>query len=738
MKPSSALVLTFAASALLATPPTGSLRAEERPQDQVQTVGPPEWVSALRHDTSRPLREMEPTPAVSNRRDYDVKPAQEPALASQGDQVVQRFLTSPLAVTTGIAFDGVGEGNPQFSYNVNSAPPDTTGEAGLTQYVQWVNTAFAVFDKATGTKLYGPAGGNTLWTGFGGDCQTNNHGDPIVQYDQLANRWIMTQFSLSTGNYLQCVAVSQTSDALGAWHRYAFSYSQFPDYPKLAVWPDGYYITFNMFGATGASFTGGRVCAYDRAKMLDGLPATQICFQNTAYPSPLPSDLEGQTLPPAGTPNYVLTRGGSTSLNLWRFTANFASPASSTFTGPTPIAVSAYTTASARIPQPGTTQTLDTLGDRLMYRLGYRNFGTRESLTVNHSVVTGGVTGVRWYELDVTGGAPSVRQQSTYSPDAAHRWMGSIGTDHLGNIAVGFTTSSSTVIPSVRFAGRETTDPLNTLSVENSLQMGGGSQTGGLSRWGDYSTMAIDPVDDCTFWYTSEFLKANGSFNWSTRVGSFKFSSCSTDPDPDPNFTLAATPASRTIIAGANTTFDVSVAALNGYTGDGAFSVTGLPANSSGSFSPASYSGGNGASTLTITTAANTTTGTFPVTITATDTNGTPTQSTIVTLTVNPAPVVDFTISASPSNRVVKRGKSTSYAVNVTPLGGFNEAVTFSVAGCPSNTTCTFVPASVNGGGSSTLTVATTTSTPKATYTLVIIGTSASVTRNTSVTLKVQ
>src|SRR5688572_20866767 len=316
MKTSSALILTVTAGALLLASPVRSLQA----QGQSQNPGPPEWVSAVRHDTSRPLRESLPSPAVSTRQDFTVKQAPPTPQGLGSDQAVQTFFTSALAASPGIGFDGVGEGNPQFSYSVNVAPPDTTGDAGQTQYVQWVNSSFAVFDKATGTRLYGPAGGNTLWSGFGGDCETRNDGDPIVQYDQLANRWVMTQFSLRSGNYLQCVAVSQTADALGSWHRYAFPYAHFPDYPKLAVWPDAYYITFNMFGTAGTSFTGGRVCAYDRARMLNGLSAIQVCFQSTAYPSPLPSDLEGQTPPPAGTPNYVLTRGTSTSLNLWKFT----------------------------------------------------------------------------------------------------------------------------------------------------------------------------------------------------------------------------------------------------------------------------------------------------------------------------------------------------------------------------------------------------------------------------------
>jgi hypothetical protein len=738
MKTSSALILTVTASAILLVPSANSIQAQGQIPEQ---AGPPSWAPAVRHDTSRPLRDMQPTPPVSTREDFEVKKEREIDDERGGstgpDQAVQRFFTSALAATPGVGFDGVGEGNPQFSFDVSYVPPDTTGEAGLTQYVQWVNASFAVFDKETGTKLFGPAGGNTIWSGFGGDCQSRNDGDPIVQYDQLADRWIMTQFALRAGNYLQCVAVSQTSDALGAWHRYAFSYAEFPDYPKLAVWPDAYYITFNMFGVNGTNFTGGRVCAYDRAKMLSGLPATQVCHQSTSFASPLVSDLEGKTLPPSGTPNYVLTRGGSTSLSLYKFTPNFTN-GTYTFTGPTPITVTGYTAASGGIPQPGITTKLDTLGDRLMYRLAYRNLGTREALVVNHSVVAGTTVGVRWYELNITGGVPSVRQQSTYAPDSTYRWMGSAAMDKVGNIAIGFSASSSTVRPSVRFAGREAGDPLNTMSSELSLQIGAGSQNT-YGRWGDYSTMSVDPVDDCTFWFTSEYLQANGVFNWSTRIGSFKFASCSGDPEPPaPSFALGSTLSSRTITQGQSTTFGFTVTAQNGYTGSGQYSVSGLPANAGGTFTPATWSDGSGATILNVTTAAETPTGSFPLTITASDNSGSPTQSTIVTLNINAPPVVDFSISASPASRTIKRGRSSTYAVTVTPSGGFNETVAFSVAGCPANTSCTFSPGSVNGGGSSTLTVATTNSSPRGTVTLIVTGTSASKTRSTSVALKVQ
>ena len=731
MKASSA-VIVFAASSLMFVSSAGV-------GAQGQAVGRPEWAAASRHDTSRPLREMPPRPAVSTREDFEVKQERPAPQAAQQDPAVQSIVVAPLAAVNGTSFDGVGEGNPQFQYNAMYAPPDTVGEAGLTQYVQWVNASFAIFDKNTGTRLYGPAGGNTIWSGFGGDCETRNDGDPIVQYDQLADRWIMTQFALRTGNYLQCVAVSQTSDATGAWFRYAFTYTEFPDYPKLAVWPSAYVITFNMFGANGSNFTGGRVCGYDRAKMLIGAPATQTCIQ-IPYASLLPADLEGKTLPPAGSPNYVLNRG-TNALNLWKFTPNFVTPTNTTLSGPTSIAVSPFTAAcsSSCISQPGTGQKLDVLGDRLMYRLSYRNLGTREALVVNHSVVAGSTVGIRWYELDITGGTPTVRQQSTFAPaDSQNRWMGSAAMDQTGNIALGYTIGSSTTKPTIKFAGRDASDPPNTLSMDTTMQTGTGSQLANLSRWGDYSTMSVDPSDDCTFWYTSEYLQVDGTFNWSTRVASFKFASCGPSQPPTPNFVLTASPASQTVTQGQSTTFGASVSPQNGYTGAGTYSVTGLPDGATGTFSPTNFSNGSGSSTLTVQTASNTPTGTYALNIVATDSTGNPVQSTTVTLNVNAAVAQDFSISASPGTRVIKRGDSGTFSVTVSATGGFNEAVTFSVSGV-SGITSSFAPASVTGNGSSTLTIGTSNpSTPKGTFTLTITGTSASKTRSTTVTLKVQ
>ena len=497
----------------------------------------PEITPAVHHDVSRPLRDM---PSMGRSTFEHERPRQIlPIAASSGapDGALQGSTTTQVAVTNGLNIAGVGNGD--YGFSPNSAPPDTSGAAGATQYVQWVNESFAVFNKSTGAIAAGfPKTGNTLWAGFTGGCEANNDGDPIAQYDKAANRWVLTQFSVTnpaTYGYLQCVAVSTTSDATGAYNRYAFSYggSQFNDYPKLGVWPDGYYVTYNIFN-NGSTFAGAKSCALDRAKMLTGAAASQVCFQlSNAYGGLLPSDLDGTTAPPAGSPNFQMNFG-SNALNLWKFHADFTTPANSTLTGPTSIPVAAFTSACGGgtcIPQAGTAQKLDSLADRLMYRLAYRNRSGVESLVVNHSVKVSGtkrseVDGLRWYEIRTPNATPTVYQQSTYSPDTTSRWMGSVAMDKFGNMAIGYSASSAAIHPAIRYTARLATDPLNTLGTENSIVEGGGSQTANLARWGDYSAMSVDPVDDCTFWYTTEYLKANGTFNWSTRIASFKLAGC--------------------------------------------------------------------------------------------------------------------------------------------------------------------------------------------------------------------
>jgi phosphatidylethanolamine-binding protein (PEBP) family uncharacterized protein len=445
--------------------------------------------------------------------------------AAIAQDLVRQQTVAAATPTTSLSFEGLG--NAQYGFVVNSAPPDTNGAIGATQYFQIVNSSFAVFSKSTGALLAGPSATNTLWSGFGGGCQTNNDGDGVAIYDKLANRWVISQFSVTTAPFLQCVAVSTTSDATGAYNRYSFQYSNFDDYPKMGVWPDGYYTTFNMFN--GNTFVGSDSCAYNRTAMLAGTAAQQVCFQQgPSVGGLLPADLDGTTVPPAGSPNYQIFFG-TNSLQLFKFHVDFTTPANSTFTGPTNIAVAAFSPlcgGGTCVKQPSG-NLLDSLADRLMFRLAYRNLGSHESLVVNHSIVSGTTGGVRWYEIQNPSGTPVVAQQSTFAPDASYRWMGSIAMDQAGDIALGYSVSSTSVNPSVRYTGRLASDPVNTMGTEVTAVAGTGVQSGSaLTRWGDYSAMTVDPVDDCTFWYTQEYMKTTGAFNWNTRIANFKFPGC--------------------------------------------------------------------------------------------------------------------------------------------------------------------------------------------------------------------
>jgi len=501
---------------------------------QVVQPGPTTVRQEVHHDVSPPLRDLirnAPPPSLQPREAELVRRIPlPPGLSQLSEDPIRQRTIAPITPLVAQSFEGLGY--LQYGFNMTGAPPDTNGAVGATQYVQWVNTSFAIFNKSSGALVGGPTAGKTLWSGFGGGCQNNNDGDPIAIYDKLANRWVMSQFSVSTTPYLQCIAVSTTSDALGTWYRYSFQYTAFDDYPKMGVWPDAYYETFNMF-AGGVTFIGSDVCAYDRTSMLSGLSATQICFQQTSLVGGLlPADVDGLTAPPAGSPNYVVNFG-TNDLNLYKFHVDFNTPGNSTFTGPAVINVAAFTPlcgGGTCVPQPGTSNTLDSLADRLMYRLAYRNFASHESLVVNQSVTVSGSGGVRWYEIQNPGGTPVLAQQGTFAPDSTYRWMGSVAMDQAGDLAVGYSKSSSSIYPSIAFAGRIPTDPAGTLETETEVVAGSGAQTNSLHRWGDYSAMTLDPVDDCTFWYTQEYIKANGSFNWSTRIAHFKFLNCPYSP----------------------------------------------------------------------------------------------------------------------------------------------------------------------------------------------------------------
>lgn len=545
--PFSLLCLIFLSVLILSPHPTYAAP----PAPLTPTVG-----YAERMDTSPALRSLSALPVDSRRQTVDgsgnassfrLPKAIRADTFYTPDSVLQS-VTAPTVMPAPLtSFNGLG--------NIDGMlPPDTQGDIGYDPatgrkyYVQWVNLSFAVWD-VTGTPalIYGPVGGNTLWQGFGGPCQFTNDGDPITLFDPIANRWLMSQFSVD-GPYYQCIAISQTADPTGAWYRYAFlvSNTKMNDYPKFGVWPDGYYMTVNQF-INAEEWGGAGVFVFDRSRMLVGDPTAGFQYfdlyaANLNFGGMLPSDLDGGTLPPAGAPNYFVEVddsawiGSSDAMRLWEFHVDWVNPANTTFglngQPNAVIPVAAWTplclTTRACIPQPGTTVRLDAIGDRLMYRLAYRNFGTHESLVVNHTVNAGsGLAGVRWYEVRDPGGTPVIHQQGTYAPDANHRWMGSIAMDGQGNIALGYSVSSGSVSPSVRYAGRLANDPLGTLpQAEVSLVAGSGSQTSPSYRWGDYSMMGIDPVDDCTFWYTQEYMATTGQASWSTRIGSFRFPSC--------------------------------------------------------------------------------------------------------------------------------------------------------------------------------------------------------------------
>ena len=495
----------------------------------------PVVIPPLAHDVSPPLRDIvlsAPVEAPAAQRIIPLRatrPLPGAGAPQAEDPVLQRQSLPFVGTTNGLNFAGISADG--------VAPPDTNGSVGSTQYVQTVNVEYAVYDKATGNLQLGPTSIHNIWSGFSGDCASGDGGDPNVLFDKAAGRWVVGQINVNDNAY--CIAVSTTSDATGSYYRYEYSFgNNLPDYPKLGVWPDAYYFAANLF-VGGALFTGADPCAFDRATMLNGGPANTICIpQSSSVASLLPSDLDGSTAPPSGEPNLYLELFDSSHLGLFKFHVDFATPSNSTFTGPTTITVASYGQACGGgtcIPQSGTTQQLDSLGDRLMFRNAYRNLNGTEYLLANHSVTAGGSVGVRWYQIQNPNGTPSVAEQGTFAPDSSYRWMGSIAMDQAGDIAVGYSTSSSSIHPAIRYAGRVPNDPSGALESENSIIEGTGSQTGNLSRWGDYSGISIDPTDDCTFFYTSEYIPSNGSFNWNTQIASFKFNGCGGPPPPPPS-----------------------------------------------------------------------------------------------------------------------------------------------------------------------------------------------------------
>ena len=443
-------------------------------------------------------------------------------------------------------FEGIGDNaSTDRNYAVDSAPSDTNGAVGVKHFVEWVNETLAIFDKANGNVLVGPILGNQIWKNFArspnGDlhpCEKDNDGDPIVLYDKTHDRWILSQFAIDQEPFYECIAVSTSGDPTGTYNRYAYEFDKFNDYPKLAIWHDGYYATFNMF--EGQTQVGTKICAINSAKMIAGDEGQIICVDLPVaggVGGVLAADLDGP--PPPDKPSEFLMNLGFNEMQLWTLAVDWQHGTAS-LQGPKHIKVEPFKGAcedrngGSCVSQPGRAPLLEALGDRLMYRLQYRHFGDHEALVVNHTVevpisANQFTTGIRWYEVrDLRSPQPSVYQQRTYAPDNNFRWMGSIAADKQGNLLLGYSVSSTRVYPSIRFAGRFASDPVGELSAEAKVAEGAGTQVAG-DRWGDYSSVSIDPVDDCTFWFAAQYQKDNGSpnaYNWRTYVRSVRFPNC--------------------------------------------------------------------------------------------------------------------------------------------------------------------------------------------------------------------
>jgi hypothetical protein len=554
-----------------------------------QTVAPVgksfkgDFFESVASDTSPSLRVMAAerrAPTVDEDEGDDVR--EEPGTPAvdtgfQGDGAVQRSVPASASIPgTSANFEGLSsqDNANYFGFRVN--PPDPVGDVGPNHYVEMTNLMFSVFDKQ-GSLLLGPVDTGTLWAGFPVEDCTDPSGDPVVVYDQFADRWLLSQFTTRGAPfYYDCVAISATPDPTGAYYRYAFPTQEdgnsglynFPDYPKYSVWKDSYVLTTRDFGDAGSY--GISAYALEKNKMINGQPkarAVQFYLDSNIVPlnligdGLLPADVDGKTKPRTDAPiPFIGTQDdnadyGATldALNVWEMKVQWNSTptASMSYAAQLPVApfdsifpcgvVPGSFPPNSRdcLPQPGITngsQYLDILSyrQRPTYRLAYRNLGTSESMVTAQSVEAApGVAGMRWYEIQRTNGQYSVKQQGTFAPgDGVHRWMGSVAQDWQGNTALGYSVVNGVdVYPGIRYTGRLKSDPPGQMTLgEGTIVNGTGVQRSTNSRWGDYSSLNIDPVDDCTFWYVNEYYtlagQASSTVGWQTRIGSFKLPGC--------------------------------------------------------------------------------------------------------------------------------------------------------------------------------------------------------------------
>jgi hypothetical protein len=481
---------------------------------------------AVIFDKTPPLRDMEiiePYPLDNSWKEGIIKNES----VGYGDNLTVQEETDPFTVQSKMGSKSVKGPivNLDGTGNVNGVyPPDTDGDVGPDHYVQMINLSFAIYDK-TGNKLYGPVANSTLWSNFPGPWQGTNDGDPILVYDDMADRWVASQFAVWTSNnkFYELIAVSETGDPLGSWYRYAFEFDDFPDYPKLAVWHDGYYATFHMFSSDLTQFLGTAFVAFEREKMLTGDPDAQMVYYGE-YGSLFgyqPADADGDAPPEDAAGLFMgINFFGNQNLEIRKMVIDWDNPSNSTFSLEASLDTPAFNNSNDGIQQPGTSTLLAPFNNNLMYRVPYRNYGGYQAMAANHTVKVGSIAGIRWYEVRNDGSGWYMYQNGTYKPDNHHRWMGSIALGADGSIALGYSVSSSTVYPSIRYTGRTPEATLGEMDIEEVEVIAGLSSQSGINRWGDYASMTADPVQEGVYWFTTEYMKSNG---WATRIAAFDF-----------------------------------------------------------------------------------------------------------------------------------------------------------------------------------------------------------------------
>ena len=602
----------------------------------------------VHRDVSRPMREIiaemgapsvgDPSDNVVPNQILDFSDLFPGAVtpATRSDSVQRAPSGTPVPAPT-VSADGL-----RIGLGGGGVPPDTTGDVGPNHYFQWVNSSWALFSKTTGALVSGPTAGNSFFAGFGGLCQTTNRGDPLVLFDDAAQRWVVSQFaftSTTAAPFLQCVAVSTTSDPLGTYNRYAFSYPLFNDYGKMGVWrtKDGgqnaYLFTMHEFSGT---FQGTSFALVERDRMLAGQSAQFIRVAGIDAYGALPMHLEGTNPLPAGAcPMFVHFQSSGLGYRIWDMCVNWAAGTTSFVNTPTLLASTPFALGLTGIPQLNSTTRLDDFGGNTMYLAAVRAFGdsgpVEAKAVINHAVDVGAdQAGTRWVEFGLThpfayGGGermfasgfedsgpvvPAVPltkrivDQGTYAPDAESRWMGGINLDANGNIGVGHNVASSATNPQIRVAGRERADAAGSLRDEQTCTPPNtGAQTGSFGnpprpRWGDYSTMGVDPSDQCTFWFTGEYYATTSNSNWNTRTCAFKFPSCGQS-----DFEIETSPSGRIQACALNPA--PTIAVRPGSYGpplasNVTLTATGVPAGLTATFSPTSVAAGE-VSQLTLT-----------------------------------------------------------------------------------------------------------------------------------------